>query len=85
MRIFSQESVISAYLEVIDVNDNAPIVGNYDTNFEVPCNVSHAIIGTIHATDDDVGRNGQVYFYLDQGHSIPGYFHSFTILLSQKT
>ncbi|GAU98678.1 hypothetical protein RvY_09792 [Ramazzottius varieornatus] len=69
------EVLSSVYVEVVDVNDNAPKVGYQDTRFTVPCNVPNAIIGTIHATDDDVGRNGQVYFYLDQDHSTPGRFY----------
>ena len=44
------------------MNDNAPIIQNSDATFTAPCDIPNAFVGTLYATDADVGRNGQINY-----------------------
>ncbi|OQV14701.1 putative Protocadherin Fat 4 [Hypsibius exemplaris] len=69
-----QESLAPVLIRVVDVNDHAPVI-TASHRFIAPCGVANAAIGRVHATDQDTGRNGQVYFCLDQDHSTMGLFY----------
>uniref|UniRef100_A0A3P9I6A7 Si:dkey-1m11.5 n=1 Tax=Oryzias latipes TaxID=8090 RepID=A0A3P9I6A7_ORYLA len=60
----------TAYIFVVveDVNDNSPLFVSAK-NVSIPENTAlHSVIMTVHAKDEDVGPNGEVWYHLSKTH-----------------
>ena len=67
----SQKSYAQLTVKVSDVNDNVPIFNQTFYSFTVPeSSPLYSPVGTVKATDADLGRNGEIYYeILDKDHS----------------
>ncbi|XP_055337545.1 protocadherin Fat 4-like [Paramacrobiotus metropolitanus] len=67
----NQACVTRVGIDVLDVNDNAPIFNNATYAFTAPCGTSSALIGVVTARDADSGLRGFVtYSILNSDNSV---------------
>ena len=62
----SRSSSANITIQILDANDNSPVFSNQSYTMYVMENETPGkYIGTVHATDEDIGRNSELYYYLD--------------------
>lgn len=62
----SRSSSANISIQILDANDNAPVFSNQSYTMYIKENEAPGkYIGTVHATDVDIGRNSELFYYLD--------------------
>ncbi|VDI43616.1 Hypothetical predicted protein, partial [Mytilus galloprovincialis] len=64
-----RSSAVNVTINVLDNNDNKPLFVNTTYSMTIKENSpAHSVIGSVSATDEDIGRNAEISYFLVTGH-----------------